>query len=84
MRDQGPVHQVFRMQDRQPRNRIETGRNHVKIVAHPDCVWIGVIGIEDGILVGAVSVVGNPDFGGRARRRARCLRGRHRRVPQQR
>jgi len=42
---------------------IETGRHQVEVFAHANHVGIGVIGMQDGILIGAIAIVGYPDLG---------------------
>ena len=66
--DQFPVHQVFGMEDRQARHGVEAGRGEVVVLADAEHVGVGVIGVQDGIAIGAVAVVGHPHLGAVGRR----------------
>src|SRR5687768_17448314 len=61
MPDQRPVHQVFGMQDRQTRYIFKGRGGHVIIIAYPYRIGIGVVGMQHGIFVGAISLVGYPN-----------------------
>ena len=58
--DNAPVHQVFGMQNLQARHAVEARRGEVVVVAHAAGIGVGIVGIEHGILVGAVALVGHP------------------------
>src|SRR5690554_240009 len=62
MANQLPVYQVFGMQNGQTRRNIKAGGRHVKIVAHPYHIRVGVVGIQNRVYIGAVALVRNPDF----------------------
>ena len=60
--DNLPVYQVLRMQDGQPGHTLETGGRHVIIFSagtHAN-IGVGVVGIDNGISVRAVAIVGRP------------------------
>ena len=61
--DEFPVHQVVGVENGQAGRAFETGSHHVEVFAHADDVGVGVVGVQDGILVGAIAVVGYPDLG---------------------
>lgn len=58
--DEGPIHQVLGVEDLEARQAVEARRGHVEVVAHAAGIGVGVVGIEDGVLVGAVSLIGHP------------------------
>jgi hypothetical protein len=55
-----PVHQVPGVQDGKSGNTIKAGGNHVEIFLNPDDIRIGIICMNDGIPVIAISQVGLP------------------------
>ena len=54
MTDQLPMHQVFGVQNRQPWNGVETRCNHVIVIAYSNGIGIGIIGVENGILIASI------------------------------
>ena len=65
MTNQVPVHQILGVQHRESRNMIETRCRHPVIIADPDGIGIRVVGLENGVFVGAVAQVGHPWSSGR-------------------
>src|SRR5690554_2788647 len=62
MANQLPVYQVFGMQNGKARRNIKAGGRHVKIVAHPYHIRVGVVGIQNRVYIGAVALIGHPDL----------------------
>ena len=63
MADDSPVYQIFGVQDGKPRQAVEAGGRQIEVVSHTTGIRIGIVGIEHGILVSAVPLVGTPHFG---------------------
>jgi len=51
--DERPVDEIARMQNRQSRRAVEAGGDQPEIVAVPDHVRIGIVGVDDWIAVSA-------------------------------
>jgi len=47
----------------EPVRAVETRRCHPEIVAVPDHVRVGIVGVDDGVRLRAVAVVGDPRIG---------------------
>jgi len=60
------------VQKRKAGNGIETGCNQVEVAANPNDIGVGVVGVENRILVGSVSGVGIPHLGNRLRACGDC------------
>ncbi len=63
--DDRPVDQVARVEDWQPGRAVEAGGGQIEIVAVPDDIRIGIIGVQDGVAVSAVAGIGFPGKGER-------------------
>src|SRR5215213_7022511 len=61
--DESPIDEIFGMEDGQTWSSVETRRGHVEVVAHADSVGIGVIRVDDRVLVSSVAVIRNPNLG---------------------
>src|SRR5262252_746672 len=62
MADDFPVDQVAGMKNWQTRCGVETGRYQIKVFAYADDVWIRIVRIQDRIVIGAVTIIGYPNF----------------------
>ena len=60
--DDGPIHQVFGMKNRQARRRVETGSDEIEVVGDAHNVGIGVVGVKNRIAISAVAIVCDPNF----------------------
>ena len=58
-----PVHQILRMENWQARRTVETGGDQIKIIIVADHVRVGIIGKDDGVLVGPIAVIRHPGEG---------------------
>jgi hypothetical protein len=56
-----PVDEIFGVQDGESGSALEAGGGHVVVVADADDVGVGVVGVNDRIAIGSVTVVGAPD-----------------------
>ena len=65
MAEQPPVHQIARMQQRQPRCIGEGGGDEIIVLADADDVGIGIVGEQDRVAVGAVALIGAPHLRGK-------------------
>ena len=70
--DDGPVDEVAGVQHGQARHTLEGGSRQVVVVAHANDVGVAVVGIQHGVLIGAVAIVGTPHLRAVLRRRLRC------------
>lgn len=61
--DDGPVHQVAGMEDRQPRRAVEAGRGEPEVLTVADHIRVGIVGAEDRVGVGPVATIGRPRVG---------------------
>ena len=52
-----PVYQIFGMEYHHTRRILESRRNSVIIIAHPDAINVAVIGRNNGVTVSAVSLI---------------------------
>ena len=57
-----PVDQILGMKDGQARNTVERTGCHVIVVAHHTHVGVAVVGVDYGVGVSAVAIVGTPHF----------------------
>ena len=60
MTDQLPMHKIFGVQNRQPGNSIETRRNQIKVVIDSNDIRVGIVGVENGIVIAPVPCVRIP------------------------
>ena len=58
--DDAPVDQIVGMQYLQARQAVEAGAGHVEVIAYAAGIGVGIVGIEDGVLISAVAPVGYP------------------------
>ena len=58
--DDVPVDQIVGVQYLQARQAVEAGAGQVEVIAYAAGIGVGIVGIEDGILIGAVAPVGYP------------------------
>ena len=61
--DDTPIHQIFRMENRQSRRTAETGSGHIEIVTDRTNVRVGIIGVQHRIPVSSVALIRHPHFG---------------------
>ncbi len=80
MADDFPVDQVAGMEHRQSGRAAEGARREVIVVAHGHHVRVAVVGVDDGIGVGAVAVVGAPHLRAVLRRGAKGQHGQQQRA----
>src|SRR5581483_9511577 len=61
--DELPTHQISRVQDGKSGNSVEARGRHVEVVADPNHVRVGVVGVQNRVAVAAVAVIGDPGVG---------------------
>ena len=60
--DYRPVYEVSGMQHGQARNLVKARRHQVKIRPDANNVGVGIIGVQDGVLIRPVALIGYPNL----------------------
>ena len=63
MSNDGPIHQILRVEDGKSGKTVETGSRHVVIVSYAANIGVTIVCTQNGVVVLAVSKIGYPYVG---------------------